>query len=100
MRHPLSRVACLGLPKGPPSKLPRLCQFMDLGGPKHATGTEMPNPRIPVLELVVRSHAAQLSKLNTELSSAFSQVTGEMGELKSSSASTASTLTSLATQVS
>ena len=72
---------------------------MDLGRPKQATGTEMPNPSIPVLETVVHSHAAQLTKLNSELSSAFSQVTGEMGELKTSSVSTTSTLTSLANLV-
>ena len=77
----------------------RLCQFMDLGRPKHATGTEMPKPDIPALESVVRSHSPQLSKLNTELSSAFSQVTGEMGEIESSSASTACTVASLANQV-
>ena len=72
---------------------------MDLGRPKQATGSEMPNSDIPALESVVRSHSAQLSKLNTELSSAFSQVTGEMGEIKSSSAATASTVASLANQV-
>ena len=72
---------------------------MDLGRPKQATGTEMPNPYIPALETVVRSHSAQLTKLNSELSSAFSQVTGEMGELKTSSVSTASTLSSLTNQV-
>ena len=72
---------------------------MDLGGPKQATGMEMPNPSIPALETVVRSHSAQLTKLNSELTSAFSQVTGEMGELKISSVSTTSTLTSLASQV-
>ena len=66
--------------------------------PKQATGTEMPNPSIPALETVVRSHVAQLTKLNFEHSSAFSQVTGEMGELKNS-VSTTSTLTSLANQV-
>ena len=59
----------------------------------------MPNPSIPPLETVVHSHAAQLTKLNSELSSAFSQVTGEMGELKTSSVSTTSTLTSLGNQV-
>ena len=58
----------------------------------------MPNPSIPALETVVRRHAAQLAKLNSELSSAFSQVTGEMGELKTS-VSTTTTLTSLANQV-
>ena len=72
---------------------------MDLGRPQRATGTEMPNPSIPALETVVRSNSAQLTKLNTELSSRFSQVTGEMGELKTSSVSTTSTLTSLANQV-
>ena len=73
--------------------------LMDLGRLKQATGTEMPNYSIPALETVVRSHSTQLTKLNTELSSAFSQVTGEMGELKTSSVSTTSTLTSLANQV-
>ena len=72
---------------------------MDLGRFKQATGSEMPNSDIPALESVVRSHSAQLSKLNTELSSAFSQVSGEMGEIKSSSATTASTVASLANQV-
>ena len=59
----------------------------------------MPNPSTPALEGIVRSHSAQLTKLNTELSSAFSQVTGEMGELKTSAASTSSTLSTLANQV-
>ena len=77
----------------------RLCQFMDLGRPKQATGTEMPNPSIPVLEIMVLSHSAQLTKLNSEQRSAFSQVTGEIGELKKSMASTTTTLTSLASQV-
>ena len=72
---------------------------MDLGRPKQATGTEMPNPSIPVLETVVRGHSAQLTKLNSELTLAFSQVTGEMGELRKFTASTTTTLTSLASQV-
>ena len=72
---------------------------MDLGRPKQATKSEMPTADIPALESVVRSHSAQLSKLNTGLSTAFSQVTGEMGEIKSSSAATASTVASLANQV-
>ena len=72
---------------------------MDLGRPKRTHPTEMPNPSTPALEGVVRSHSAQLTKLNSELSSAFSQVTGEMGEIKSSSATAASTIASLANQV-
>ena len=59
----------------------------------------MPGHGIPAIETVVRGHSAQLAKLNTELSSAFSQVTGEMGELKTSSVSTASTLSALSNQV-
>ena len=73
---------------------------MDLGRLEQAAGTEMPNPSLPVLETVVRSHSTQLRRFNSELTSAFSLVTGEMGELKASTASTSATLTSLATQVS
>ena len=72
---------------------------MDLGRPKQTHTVEMPNPSIPVLEGVVRSHTAQLTKLNSELSSAFSQVTGEMGDLKTSAAAAASTLSALTNQV-
>ena len=72
---------------------------MDLGRPKQATGTEMPNPSVAVLENVVRSHSTQLTKLNAKLVSAFSQVTGEMGELRTSTAATTTTLSSLAGQV-
>ena len=72
---------------------------MNLGRPEQTESTTMPSPSTPALENVVRSHSAQLSKLNTELSSAFSQVTGEMGELKTSSVSTSSTLFTLANQV-
>ena len=71
---------------------------MDLGRGKQATGMEMPNPSIAELETGVRSHSVQLTKLNTELTSAFSQVTREMGELRKSTASTSTTLTSLASQ--
>ena len=59
----------------------------------------MPKPSTPALEGIVRSHSAQLTKLNSELSSAFSQVTAKMGEIKSSSAAAASTIASLANQV-
>ena len=52
---------------------------MDPGRPKIAITTEMSNPGQPGLETVVRSHAVQLTKLNSELTTAFSQVTGEMG---------------------
>ena len=72
---------------------------MDLGRPKQTHSLEMPNPSIPALENVVRSHSAQLTKLNSELSSAFSQVTGEMGELKTLAASASSTLSALTNQV-
>ena len=72
---------------------------MDLGRPKQTHTVEMPNPSIPVLEGVVCSHSAQLTKLNSELSSAFSQVTGEMGELKTSAAAASSTLSALINQV-
>ena len=72
---------------------------MDLSRPKQTHSLEMPNPSTPALEGVVRSHSAQLTKLNTELSSAFSQVTGEMGELKTSAAAASSTLSALTNQV-
>ena len=72
---------------------------MDLGRPKQTHTIEMPNPSIPVLEGVVRSHSAQLTKLHSELSSAFSQVTGEMGEIKTSAAAAAATLSALTNQV-
>ena len=72
---------------------------MDLGRPKQTHTLEMPNPSLPALENVVRSHSAQLTKLNSELSSAFSQVTGEMGELKTSAASASSSLSALTNQV-
>ena len=72
---------------------------MDLGRPKQTHSLEMPNPSTPALEGVVRSHSAQLTKLNSEISSAFSQVTGEMGEIKASAAATSSTLSALTNQV-
>ena len=56
-------------------------------------------PGIPVLESVVRAHSDQLIKLNSELSSAFAQVTGEMGDLRSSATTTSTTLSSLSNQV-
>ena len=46
----------------------------------------------------MRSLSAQLTKLNSELLSAFSQVTGEMGELKASEAAASSTLSALTNQ--
>ena len=69
---------------------------IDQGRPGGQTGTETPNPSIPALETVVRSHSAQLQP---ELTAAFSQVTGEIGELRTSTASTTTALTSLASQV-
>ena len=57
-------------------------------------------PGTPALESVVRAHSDQLIKLNTELLSAFAQVTGEMGDLRTSATSTSATLTSLSNQVS
>ena len=56
-------------------------------------------PGIPALEAVVRAHSEQLIKLNTELSSAFAQVTAELREIRDSATSTSSSLTSLANQV-
>ena len=69
---------------------------MDSGRPKQPTGTGVSSPGHPALESVVRTHSEQLIKLNTELSSAFAQVTGEMGDLRTS---TTSTSAALATQV-
>ena len=92
------RRACLGLPHGSNIFDPhnRMIQpLMDLG----RLGTERPNPSVPMLETVVRSYSDQLTKLYFELTSAISQVTEEMGELKISSASTTSTLTFLASQL-
>ena len=85
--------ACLGLPTGPPLGPSAITE------PKQMHSLEMPNPSIPALENVVRSHSAQLTKLNSELSSAFSQVTGEMGELRTSAGSASSSLSALTTQV-
>ena len=56
---------------------------MDPGRPKQLTGAG-----VVALEFVVRAHSNQLIKLNTELSSAFAQVTGEMGDLRTSGTST------------
>ena len=64
---------------------------MDPGRPKQPTGAGG-SPGQPALETVVRAHSDQLGKLNTELSSAFGQVTGEMGTLRTS-------VTSLSSQV-
>ena len=72
---------------------------MDPGRPKPPSSTEMPTPGQPGLETVVRSHSAQLTKLNTELTSAFAQVTGEMGAFRAASASTSTALSSLSSQV-
>ena len=73
--------------------------FMDPGRPKQPISTEMPTPGQSGLETVVRSHSAQLTKLNTELTSAFAQVTGEMGAFRAASASTSTALSSLSSQV-
>ena len=62
---------------------------MDPGRPKQPTA----------LESVVQAHSDQLIKLNTELSSAFAQVTGEMGDLRTSATSTSMALASLSNQV-
>ena len=70
---------------------------MDPGRPKIPISTEMPTPSQS--GLVVRSHSVQLTKLNTELTTAFAQVTGEMGALRASSASTSTTVSSLSSQV-
>ena len=56
-------------------------------------------PGRPALESVVQAHSDQLIKLNTELSSAFAQVTGEMGDLRTSATSTSTALASLSSQV-
>ena len=72
---------------------------MDPGRPKQSTGVGV-LPGIPVLESVVCAHSDQLIKLNSELSSAFAQVTGEMGDLRSSATTTSTTLSSLSNQVS
>ena len=71
---------------------------MEPGRPKQPTGVGV-LPGIPALEAVVRSHSEHLIKLNTELSSAFAQVTGEMGEIRNSATSTSTVLTSLSNQV-
>ena len=72
---------------------------MDPGRPKQPTGAGV-LPGTPALESVVHAYSDQLIKLNTELSSAFAQVTGEMGDLRSSATSTSTTLASLSSQVS
>ena len=61
--------------------------------------TEMPTPGQSGLETVVRSRSVQLTKLNTEMTSTFAQVTGEMGAFRASSASTSTALASLSSQV-
>ena len=71
---------------------------MEPGRPKQPTGVGV-LPGIPALETVVRAHSEQLIKLNTELSSAFAQVTAELREIRDSATSTSSSLTSLANQV-
>ena len=71
---------------------------MDPGRPKQPTGVGV-LPGIPALESVVRAHSDQLIKLNTELSSAFAQVTGEMGDLRNSATATSTSLSSLSNQV-
>ena len=72
---------------------------MDPGRPKQPISMEMPTPGQSGLETVVRSHSVQLTKLNTELMSAFAQVTGEMDAFRASSASTSTALSSLSSQV-
>ena len=72
---------------------------MDPGRPKQLTGAGV-LPGTPALESVVHAHSDQLIKLNTELSSAFAQVTGEMGDLRTAATSTSTTITALANQVS
>ena len=69
---------------------------MDPGRPKQPTGVGV-LPGISALESVVRAHSDQLIKLNTELSSAFAQVTGEMGDLQNSAASTSTVLSNQVT---
>ena len=71
---------------------------MDPGRPKQPTGAGV-LPGQPALESVVQAHSDQLIQLNTELSSALAQVTGEMGNLRTSAASTSTVLASLASQV-
>ena len=71
---------------------------MDPRRPKQPTGAGVP-PGQPALESVVRAHSDQLVKLNTELSSAFAQVTGEMGDLRISATSMSMALAALSSQV-
>ena len=68
---------------------------MDPGWPKQPTRAGV-LPGTPALESVVRAHSDQLIKL----SSAFAQVTGEMGDLRTSATSTSTALASLSNQVS
>ena len=72
---------------------------MDPGRPKQLTGAGG-SPGQPALETVVRAHSDQLGKQNMELSSAFAQVTGEMGDLRTLVTATSTALTSLSSQVS
>ena len=46
---------------------------MDPGWPKQPISTEMPTPGQSILETMVRNHSVQLTKLNTELTSAFAK---------------------------
>ena len=71
---------------------------MNPGRPKQLTGAGVPLGQ-PAMEAVVRAHSDQLVKLNTELSSAFAQVTGEMGDLRTSATSTSTVLAALSSQV-
>ena len=72
---------------------------MDSGQPKQPTGMGVPSPGHPALESVVRTHSEQLIKLNTRVVIAFAQVTGEMGDLRTSTMSTSAALTTLSGQV-
>lgn len=73
---------------------------MDPGKTPGQTGLPRPStPTVPSLETVVRSHSTQLTKLNADLTTAFSQMTTEVGQLRASSSSTADTLAALTAQV-
>ena len=78
---------------------PHSLSLMDSGRPKQPTGMGVPSWGHPALESMVRTHSEQVIKLSTELSSAFTQVTGEMGDLWTSTMSTSAALTTLSGQV-
>ena len=56
-------------------------------------------PGRPALESVVHAHSDQLLKLDTDMSSAFAQISGEIGDLRHSATATSMALTSLSNQV-